>query len=109
MSLRRLMSQPVTIRRYGTTTNRYNDAERTLLSTAAAKAWITQQSSTDLNGERTGTSSQWVAYLPAGTTLDAGDQIEHDGDIFEVDGRPLRARTPRGEHHIEVRLIEVQG
>lgn len=55
--------------------------------------------------------SEWVCYLPPGTTVDGQDRVEWDdgGLTFEVKGRPNRAFGRRVEHHIECSLELIEG
>lgn len=52
------------------------------------------------------TSSRWLLVLPAATVVDAGDSVEVDGQVYEVEGQPWVARNPRTMvvSHIEATL-----
>lgn len=73
-------------------------------SRTASDAWITQLATSENSDDRQTPAAQWVAFLPAGTAVSFIDRIEWDDRAFEVDGLPLEAWTPRGEHHIQVPL-----
>lgn len=47
--------------------------------------------------------------LPAGTQLDARDRVRFEGRLWQVDGAPTQAWTPRGEHHVHAEIVEVRG
>lgn len=78
-------------------------------TTSTAKGWLHQTSSSEPIEGRDGELSLWVLYLPAGTDVDAHDRVTVLGLTFEVDAPPLPAWTPRGEHHLEVRLRRMVG
>lgn len=48
--------------------------------------------------------SSWVLFLPADAVIGGRDEVEVGARAFEVDGQPVEMRTPRGPHHLEVRL-----
>ena len=70
----------------------------------AAKAWITQLGTSEDRNDRQTPTAQWIAFYAAGTAVSFTNRIEWGDRAFEVDGLPLEAWTPRGEHHIEVPL-----
>ena len=41
--------------------------------------------------------------------ITAQNRVVIDGTVYEVDGEPNRAWTPRGEHHVEVKLKAISG
>jgi hypothetical protein len=47
--------------------------------------------------------------LPAGDPITAEDRVQLDGVTYEVDGVPLHAYGRRFEHHVQVRLRDVEG
>lgn len=50
--------------------------------------------------------THWLLILPAGTSIDTGDAVICDGEIYEVVGDPWPARNPRtgAQSHIEATL-----
>ncbi len=52
--------------------------------------------------------SGWTLVVPAGADLEGSDRVEWGGRVFEVVGPPVRARSPRGEHHLEAKLRLVE-
>ena len=51
--------------------------------------------------------ADWRVFLPSDATISPFDRIEADGKTFEVWGDPVEQRSPRGVHHLEVRLKRV--
>lgn len=112
MSLANLLVHDVTIRRPGTTTDRYgaNVKDWSAATDTDVDGWLAQTSAAEVNDlGREGERSDWTLYVPAGTDIEAGDRVIWGGTTFEVDGPPNRAWTPRGEHHVEARLKVVVG
>lgn len=67
-------------------------------------------SSSEALNDRDTVTTQWTAYLPAGTVISAYDLITFQGSTFQVTGAPQQAWNPRRGliSHIEVRLTEVE-
>lgn len=112
MSFTRLLVHTVTIRRAGSTADRYGATVKdwaTATDTDVA-GWVAQTSGIEINDlGREGERSDWTAYFPVDTDVLGGDRIIWESTTFEVDGPPNRAWTPRGEHHVEARLKLVEG
>lgn len=106
MSLEGLMVHDVEVVRAGVTTDEYGMPSRdwATATRTATKAWVTQTQSREETTDRDTQLSDWLAYLPKFTVIAGGDRLEWESHTFEVDGPPSRAWTPRGEHHVEVRL-----
>lgn len=104
MSLANLLTQPVTVRRHASTTDAEGNVVRTWATTFATVGRVEQTASQEITEGRTTVVSDWRAYLLPGTVIDAHDQVQADGRTFEVVGAPYTARTPRGPHHLRVRL-----
>lgn len=53
----------------------------------------------------------WLLFLLPGTALDTSDQVEVDGQVFEVVGAPWEVRNPRTQtvSHIEATLRRTAG
>lgn len=112
MSLHGLLVHDITVRRAGTATDRYGAAVKSWVSPTdtSVKGWITQTIGTEDRADgREAQIGSWVLFLPADTDILGGDRVVWGTTTFEVDGPPLRAWAPRGEHHIEARLRVVAG
>lgn len=112
MSLTSLLVHDVTIRRAGTTTDRYGASVKDWVTATDSdvKGWVARQSELEVNDlGREGQTSQWVVFLPSETDIVGGDRLIWGSTTFEVDGPPNHAWTPRGEHHVEARLKLVEG
>lgn len=112
MSLTSLLVHDVTIRRAGTSTDRYGATVKDwgTATDTEVKGWVARSSELEVNDQgREGQSSQWVLFLPAETDIVGGDRVIWRSTTYEVDGPPNPAWTPRGEHHVEARLKLVEG
>lgn len=111
MSLSSLLVHDVTILRASSNTDRYHNAAKDWASptTVTVKGWIARTSANEERGEREAEVSGWVLYLLPETTISGADRVGWNGLVFEVDGPPNHAWTPRGEHHIEVPLRIAEG
>lgn len=101
----------VTILRPATSTDRYGNVipDWTGATSTAVDAWISQRASTEAEAGRDTVATTLGMFVDADVDIEAGDRVVVDGETWEVDGRPLRARTPRGVHHLEVGLRTVTG
>lgn len=107
MSVRRLLTQTVTVRRPDQTT----DAEGNVTSTWAATTHngrVEPASTFEVADDRVVTTSEWRLFLPPDVDVSSDDQVDADGQRFDVVGRAAVMRTPRGPHHVEVRLRIVE-
>lgn len=106
MSLRSLLTEPVTLR-YRTAAA--PDAEGNPVSTTSdtdTVGRLEQRSTNDQEGgDRRSTGS--VLFLGPDEVVDGATQVLAGGRTFEVEGSPNLASTPRGPHHWEVTLREV--
>jgi head-tail adaptor len=109
VSLLSLLIHDVTLQTPTRTENRYGDAAKTSWTVETVKAWISQSSRTEDSEGREAAVSSWVLYVDADTTVSTDMRVVWRGLTFEVDGPPLPAWTPRGEHHQEVTLRRVVG
>jgi hypothetical protein len=112
VSLTRLLVRDVTIRRAGTSTDRYGASVKDwgAATTTVTTGWLAQASALEVNDlGREGQESFWTLTLPEGTDILGGDRVTVDSTTYEVDGPPNHAWTPRGEHHVEARLKLVEG
>ncbi|MBX5463804.1 MAG: head-tail adaptor protein [Steroidobacteraceae bacterium] len=48
-------------------------------------------------------------FMPAGADPTAADRIRFGGREYEINGRPSLFHTPRGPHHWEIDLRDVEG
>lgn len=113
MSLARLLTQPLTISTivpagvdtYG------NEVTGAYGAPVAVRGYLAQSSSTEFTTDRDTVVGQWVAYLPASTSIGHLDRVSFDGQTFEVDGEPERVYNPRRKFiaYIEARLKVVEG
>lgn len=67
-------------------------------------AWITQLGTSEDRNDRQTPAASWICFLPSGTAVNFTNRIEWGDVVFEVDGLPLVAWTPAGEHHIQAPL-----
>lgn len=74
-----------------------------------SKGLLQQTSAIEVTLGRDTVISDWLLFLPADAAVDAVARVVVDGSTFEVVGRPDLVRTPRGVHHVEVRLRLVEG
>lgn len=111
MSLQRMLCQQVTILTPAAATDRYGNvaADWSNASSRQVMAWVNQTGSTEDLINRDSTTTVGICYLPPGDPIAATDRIQVNGRTFQVDGQPNTADTPRGVHHIEVRLRDVEG
>lgn len=86
----------------------FNDVT-TSTSTAAVKCWVEQTHRTEQTSAGPVSTEEWRAYFPAGTTVDALDQLTVGGVVYELDGPPWPAFNPRlaAFSHIEASLRRV--
>lgn len=111
MSLKALLARDVVIQTGTPTTDRYNN---TTLDWSAprerqAKAWLAQQSTIENHQQRDATVTSVSATFEVSAELDARERVVVDGQVYEVDGLPNVAHTPRGPHHVEASLKAVVG
>lgn len=111
MSILRFFIHDVTVQRAATMAGRGADvvADWSNVEQSTIKGWMAQQSTGDSRPGRTGDTSSWLLQAPATADVRPGDRIVWRGLTFTVDGRPMPAWTPRGEHHVEVSLRLVEG
>lgn len=111
MSLGSRFVRPVTVLSASTSVDRYGNtvADWTSPTSRAVSGWVLQTGSVeDLIG-RDATTTVAVVFLPAGDPITALDRVQLDGAVYMVDGVPLRAFGRRFEHHVQVRLKDVEG
>ncbi len=104
-----MLTQPLTVFPAVTTQDAYHNEIRGLGAGVPVPGLLQQISSTEFVTDRDTTITQWVAFLPAGTTIDPLSRIQYAGQMFEVTGAPEQVWNPRSRivSHIEARLTEV--
>lgn len=105
MTFRALLPHSVTIVRYDDSTeDAYGNPVRaeTGRSTSPGRLWQVATEERE-DGENT-VVDRWKVFLPAGTALDAGDELLEGGRRFEVLGTPEQVYAARTVHHIEAQL-----
>lgn len=111
MGLSTLMTRTVTISHPGIHVDAYGDTQRdwTTATEVDTVGWLAYSSSIENLDGRDATSTMLSLTMPAGTAIGARDRVRIDGRTYEVDGEPTSAWAPRGEHHIECRLVVWDG
>jgi hypothetical protein len=103
----------------GQTTDRYGNTvdDWTTATRAEVRAWVQQQTGSELTDLRSAQIGQWVLLCNPRTTDGAVLAVPGNARIqwtgygitFEVDGPPGPAYEPSELHHYEVRLKVVEG
>lgn len=111
MSLPSLLVHPVTIITPGTTTDRYGSPalDWSTATSVETLGWFHQRSSSETNEGRDSLLNTCGLTLYPDEQIDAYCRVLFDGTLYDVDGTPVVARTPRGAHHLEVSLIVSEG
>ena len=108
MSIRRLMTQPLTVQTVGgTTTDEYGDT--IVVPTGdpvPALGFLEQKDTIEYLNDRQTVVSKWKAFLPADTAIGPMDYINFNSQKFQVDGEPEHLWNPRTKSvsHIECKL-----
>lgn len=71
-----------------------------------------QPASTSLSedGRILGITDGWTVYVPPGSDIRAGDRIEFDGNLYEINGEPRTWQSPTGHNnHIMLNLRRFAG
>lgn len=112
MSLASLLVRTATVITPRATTDDRGDEVTTWVAATeqTVKCWIGRKSEGEsFTPGRDALAEQVAARMPAGTVIDGRCRVRIDGELYEVDGEPNRAWTPRGEHHVRVPLRRVAG
>lgn len=111
MSLATLMVRDVDVITAGIRIDAYGDpqVDWTLATEITVPGWLAWLSSIEVLDGRDATSTTLSLTIPAGTPITALDRVRIDGRLYEVNGEPMSAWTPRGEHHVEVFLAVIDG
>lgn len=76
-------------------------------TSAVWPARFEQLSSDELVRDRDTVVADWRLFLPPEATVSQFARVESAGRRFDVWGDPIERRTPRGIHHLEIRLKRV--
>lgn len=106
MSFDTLLTQTVTVTTRTTgAVDDYGNPTESWGNPVEYRARLEHSDSAEAQGDQLVVTSRYLLILPADATISAGSRVEdEDGNTFEVDGPPIKQRTPRGVHHIEARL-----
>jgi len=105
MSIEALLAQTVTVSRPNyDAVDEYGDLQPGTTTTSIYPARLEQLSSEETIRDRDTIVADWRMYLPAGAVIGPFDQVIEDDKTFEVWGDPIEQRSPRGPHHLLVRL-----
>lgn len=107
-------SQTITIIRPGTKTSRGStipdwSAEAVKETSVGGCSVQPASTSLSLDGRVLGLNDAWTAYVPEGTDVQAGDHIEFDGQVFEINGEPRVWTGAFSRSHIQLNLIRWEG
>ena len=94
--------------------NRYGDPEPDWSAATAltvAGCAVQPSGSTEFTDPtRTAVTTRWNLYAPPGTDLAAGDRVDVEGTVYEIDGEPFEWLAPGGNlDHVAAVLARVQG
>lgn len=109
MSLGALLTETATV--YTPTFNAidaYGNPQPGTETSVSYPARLEALSSEETVRDRDTTVATWRMFLPANAVIRFTDRVVSDGKAFEVVGDPIEQRTPRGTHHLEVRMRRVQ-
>lgn len=103
-----MLTQTATVsRRAWDAVDDYGDPVPGTVTTADYRARLEQLSSDEVIRDRDTVVADWRMYLPPGAVIGPFDQVDEGGRTFEVWGDPIEHRTPRGAHHLLVKLRRV--
>lgn len=114
MTIARFFVQEVTIVTPSTRTDRYG-ATVANFATGTTRTdvlgWVARLTENEDRADaRDALVSSWALRLPHDAVITGRDRVEWDGDTYELDGPPNKARDGSGAvHHIHARLRLVQG
>lgn len=103
----RHLNQPIEIQRATTTRNSLNNQVKAWTKLADVCGFIEQKSTTEQVDDRDVVVTTMQAMLPPGVDVKAHDRIKSGGQLWEVDGDPVRFWNPRvaAFSHQTVKLI----
>jgi hypothetical protein len=98
---------PVTADRYGGQVRDWSAATRTTLY---GRLETEERRAEEHNADRTQLTARGVAFFPAGSDILGTDRLEDGAGVrYEIIGQISTQSTPRGPHHLEVRVTAVTG
>lgn len=101
-----LLPQTVTVVTYDNSTeDAYGNPTRAQASSTSVPGRLEQMRSLETTLGQDTVLDRWRAFLPAGTAINAGDEIEEGGRRFRVDGTPELVYGASSVHHIEATLV----
>lgn len=112
MSLLSMMTDSVTIVKPAYITDEFGDTIKdwTTATRINTKGWMSHGSTTEINGGQETSITVWRVYLKDNANVNRFDRIEYDGDTFEIQGKPIKAKRPGSTtHHIECTLNLIEG
>ncbi|MFN2537965.1 MAG: hypothetical protein ABR549_07395 [Mycobacteriales bacterium] len=109
MSLRSLLTQTATVRSAasGTAADAEGNWTPGALATATYPALLQQTETIETFEGRDRLTSTHLLFLEATAVISGRDLVDIGGRHYEVVGQPAVLRTPRGAHHIEARLRDL--
>lgn len=72
-------------------------------------AYLEQTTEQEITIDRDTQISDHLMVLGPEAVIDGDSSVTIDGQAFQVIGPPLKAYSPRGLHHLEVRLRSITG
>lgn len=85
----------------------YGDIQPGTETSATYPARLEQLESDEILRDRDTVLADWRLFLPPTATVGPFDRVESGGRRFTVHGDPAEQRSPRGAHHLELRLKRV--
>lgn len=99
-----IVTTPTIVDDNGDQTTTWDDATST-----RERWWVEQRTTTEILENRAAVVGDWFGFAAPNSVVTPRARVTWGDLVFEVDGDPWPAWTPRGEHHIEVRLRRVAG
>lgn len=109
MSFARFLNTPLTVLTPATTTDTYGDGvlDYDAATSRDTLGWFTQLSSVEMIDGRDAVTTDVAVFLAADDPISANDRVVTSDGTWDVVGTPAVRSTPRGPHHVEVRLSKV--
>jgi hypothetical protein len=104
VSLAQLLTEPISVLRYGAATDDYGNTVPGGETRTTYLGRLEQMRAEEILRDRDTVIADWRAFLPPDVDLTPYDRIEARGVLFEVVGLPAQQWSPRGAHHVEVQL-----
>lgn len=117
MSFDSLLTHRLKVRRMTITgRDRYNDERRELTEEVETRGRVDVVAADENLQDREETTTRFVVFLPAGTAIDAADELEwvdrsdtYGAFILKVDGEPMPTYDASTEHHLELFAYRTRG